>query len=1013
MARCRAVAILLVGLALPVVASCGPAGSAPPIGTTPRAAAITPRVPWTTPHVTGSPEPPPPFVAARAFPGVELKNPVCLVAAPGLDRWFAGELGGRIVSFRDAADAEPELAIDLPAELKTIDLLPAPVAFHVFYALAFHPKFTENRFCYVCYLLRDGEDGSRHKPDGSRISRFTVTDTEPPRLDPDSEEILVSWVQGDHNGCDLQFGPDGYLYFSTGDASKPSPPDARRAGQDITNLLSAVLRIDVDRKDPGRNYAVPADNPFVGVEIDGVPARPEIWAYGLRNPWRMSFDRESGDLWVGDVMWDSWELIHRVEKGGNYGWSAFEGPHPLHANERLGPTPIQKPAIELPHTLAASVTGGFVYRGSKFPDLVGRYVFGDWEFRRLWAASFAEGQLESLDEITRPTVRVVSFGEAPDGELFFLDYDTGFVHTLERNLAADEVEAPFPTTLTDTGLFASVPDNLPAAGVVPFEINAPQWQDGAVAEHWLALPGTSAITVYPAPGKPMASQVYWHEFQLHFPADAVLVKTLALDTEPGNPATRRRIETQLLHFDGADWRAYTYAWRDDQSDADLVPARGADMLIELAAPLAAGAGPREYLWHFHDRSQCMQCHNQWPKYTLAFQLGQLNRDVSDGRGGRENQLVWLARSGHLVRHDLDDAPLPPFDRPTAAAEARLADPREADSGTVADRVRAYLHANCSHCHQANAGGGLVGFDLRADTPMEKSLLLERPRRGDFDLPDPRIVVPGHPERSTLYYRMAKFGRERMPHVGSELPDEAALELVAAWIKGLDADSLAAPPRPAESPLGADIGRPDCAVEIARLVGRRELSDDEQDRVLAIAAALPPGTTRDLYEGFLPPDGRGPRLGPNPDPAAILRLAGDVDRGRGLFWSDSSKCGSCHRIGTQGGRIGPELSDIGVRRSAAELLASLLDPSQKIAPEFATHLAVTAEGRAFTGLLVRRDADTVVLKDAEGKEIELAAADIDTLERSPVSLMPAGMLAHWTAQEAADLVAFLAAQREPP
>lgn len=1000
----RTIMLLAACLPLAIAASCGPRSGGPPVSATPSA-----RVPWTASKVTGSPEPPPPFVAARAFPNVELKQPVFMVAAPGRDRWFVGEVGGRILSFSDRPDALPELAIDLPAELRTIGLLPEPVKFQSLYALAFHPRFAENRFCYVCYLLCDGEDGTRHKPEGSRISRFTVTETVPPRLDPESEEIVISWVQGDHNGCELVFGPDGYLYFSTGDASKPSPPDARRTGQDVTDLLSSVLRIDVDRKDPGRNYAVPPDNPFVGLEIEGVPARGEVWAYGFRNPWRMSFDRATGDLWLGDVMWDSWELIHRVEKGGNYGWSAAEGPQPVHTDQKPGPTPILPAAIELPHTLAASVTGGFVYRGGKFPELVGRYVFGDWEFRRLWAASFADGRLESLDEITKPTARVVSFGEAPDGELYFLDYDTGFVHTLDRNPAAGEPAAAFPATLSATGLFASVPDNEPAPGVVPFEINAPQWQDGAVADAWLALPGNSGITVYPPPGKPMASQVYWHEFRMHFPPDAVLVKTLAVEATPGDQSSRHRIETQLLHFDGADWRAYTYAWRDDQTDADLVPAEGATKRIELPATGRAAAAPRHHDWHFQDRSQCMQCHNQWAKYALAFTLDQLNREVSAGGGGRENQLVRLARSGHLLRRDKDGGPLPPFDDATAAAESRLADPREPPSGTVAERARSYLHANCSHCHQYNAGGGLVGFDLRVGTPLDKSLLLERPRRGDFGLPDPRIVAPGHPERSTLYYRMAKFGRERMPHVGSELPDEAALALVAAWIEGLAADAATRPLTSSAAPQPEEIGRPDCAVQIARLVGRRELTPTERDRVLEIASALPPGTTRDLYEGFLPDDGREPRLGPSPDPATILALEGDRHRGRALFWAESSKCGSCHRLGGSGGRIGPDLTGIGRKRTVAELLDSLLDPSRVIEPAFSTHLALTDDGRSFTGLLERRDDERVVLRDAGGGLIELDATQLESLERLPVSLMPTGMLTHWTAAEAADLLAFLAAQ----
>ena len=146
---------------------------------------------------------------------------------------------------------------------------------------------------------------------GSRVSRFTVTRAEPPRIDPASEEIVLTFLQGGHNGGDLHFGPDGMLYISTGDAGNPNPPDPFNTGQDISDLLSSILRIDVDHKDPGKQYAVPSDNPFVGMK----DARPEVWAYGLRNPWRMGFDRLTGELFVGDVGWELWESVTPRRKG--------------------------------------------------------------------------------------------------------------------------------------------------------------------------------------------------------------------------------------------------------------------------------------------------------------------------------------------------------------------------------------------------------------------------------------------------------------------------------------------------------------------------------------------------------------------------------------------------------------------------------------------------------------------------------------------------------------------------
>lgn len=185
-------------------------------------------------------------------------------------------------------------------------------------------------------------------------------------------------MEGGHNGACLEFGPDGFLYVSAGDGEAPNPPDPRDAGQDVSNILSTVLRIDVMPHGNDPLYKVPADNPFVAL----TNARPEIWAYGFRNPWKMTFAPD-GELWLGDVGWELDEMVYRIRKGGNYGWSIMEGPQPVRPNARRGPTEILPAAIALPHTDAASVTGGYVYRGQRFPDLVGTYIFGDYETRRI------------------------------------------------------------------------------------------------------------------------------------------------------------------------------------------------------------------------------------------------------------------------------------------------------------------------------------------------------------------------------------------------------------------------------------------------------------------------------------------------------------------------------------------------------------------------------------------------------------------------------------------------------
>jgi putative heme-binding domain-containing protein len=941
------------------------------------------RVPWTTSRVVGSPEPPPPFKVVRAFPNLKFDHPLLIARPPGGNRLFVGEQAGVLYSFPDKPDAKADLFFDLRKELKTVHLHPDAKGVEAVYGLTFHPNFEKNRQCFVCYTLRPKKN-QRNLADGSRVSRFTVTNTDPPRIDPASEEIIITFLQGGHNGGDIHFGNDGMLYISTGDATNPNPPDELDTGQDISDLLSSILRIDVDRKDPGKNYAVPKDNPFLHLK----GARPEVWAYGLRNPWRMGFDRQTGDLYVGDVGWELWEMIHRVEKGGNYGWAAMEGPQPIKPN-KVGPTPIIPALIELPHTIACSVTGGRVYRGKKFPELQGAYVFGDWETRRLWAARFQGDRTKEMPEIAKPSVRIVAFGEDKDGELYFLDYDGGTMHTIERNDKGAR-NADFPTKLSQTGLFASVKDHTPAPGVVPFAVNSRQWQDGATAEHWVAFPGVSSATLYPGNGRPIPGMVDWHNFRLHFPKDAVLVRTLSLGG--------RRVETQLLHFEGVDWLAYSFAWRDDQTDADLVPSDGAEKEV--------GEGKQKRVWQFHSRSQCMSCHSSWAEYALGFQPEQLNRPGPDGR----NQLVAFTEAGFIRRVTNNGKSLPVFDAASAAKERKLADPADAGQPVEA-RARSYLHANCGHCHTFG-GGGAIDLQLRYPIEIKQMKAVGvRPTRGDFGLPDAAIIRAGDPYASTLYFRMAKFGRDRMPHIGSERPDEGALRLMEQWIGGMGKTKVKLDPIPFGGPADKLLADPKLALLAARQFGRGELKPGEREQVLTAAAQLPAGPVRDLFEGYLPVDETGARkLGSNPRPRTILALKGDAARGEKVFWSPAVNCASCHQVGGKGTAVGPDLTAIGKQRTREDLLESILEPSRRIEPKFATYVALTADGRSYTGLLVKRDEKTVVLRDGQNKEVTLAAADVEALRPSPISLMPDRQLAGLTAQEAADLLEYLATRK---
>ncbi len=964
------------------------------------------RTPWVTSRIKGSPEPPPPYQIVNAFPRLTFKDPLHLTTAPGSNRFFVCEQGAKIYSFPiDPACARADLVIDLGAELQSWDR--KKVRLGDLYSQAFHPQFAKNRYCYLCYILHP-RDGNKKLPDGTRIARFRVTDTDPPRIDPASEQIIITWLGGGHNGCDLHFGPDGFLYISTGDGANPNPPDALNTGQDLGDLLSSILRIDVDRAEKGKPYAIPLDNPFV--KMTG--ARPEIWAYGFRNPWRMSFDRQTGDLWVGDVGWELWEMIYRVKKGGNYGWSVMEGPQPVRPESKRGPTPILPPALALPHTEAASITGGYVYRGRRFKDLQGVYLCGDWVTRKVWGTRFDGDKIVWHKELAQGKDRIVAFGEDHDKEIYLVNHDEkGSILKLVPNEAVKAHTGDFPRKLSETGLFSSVKDGSPAAGVVPFSVNAEIWADGATAERWVGLPDTSTVKLY-------TSQPPWPDDRgkVHFPRDGVLAKTFTLELEPGNLKSRRRLETQVLHFDGTVWNGYTYAWNDEQTDANLVDSRGMDRTVTIRDAKAEG-GRREQRWHYPSRAECATCHNSWANYTLAFNTLQLNK-VHDYGGARDSQLRTMRHLGMTTFLKRDWEAKAGKDEVLPGPPARhLVNPWDT-SAKIEDRARSYLHVNCSHCHQLGAGGTAT-IDLRYDIKLEKAKVVQvRPAQGTFEIPGGQIVAPGDPYRSILYYRLSKLGPGRMPHLGSDIVDERGLRLIHDWIRGLapgkiDRTLLDKLSAETESPvrarlIGQLLSSTHTASMLASACGTNEIAGPVRTDVLAAAMAQSNSQVRDLFERFVPESQRTKRLGSVIRPEQILAKKGSAERGRELFFKSAGlQCASCHRVAGTGSTLGPDLSDVGKKYTRAKILESILEPSKFIDPKYVTYLVETTDGQVLTGLLAEKTDRIVVLKMAGDKEIRLEAKRVSAVLPQQKSLMPELLLRDLTLEQAADLLEYLA------
>lgn len=282
-----------------------------------------------------------------------------------------------------------------------------------FLGLAFHPRYKQNGEFFVFYT-------QKKKKLVNVLSRFRVRPDDPNRADPASEEVLLEIKKPfwNHDGGTICFGPDGYLYVAHGDGGAANDPFDN--GQNLNTLLGKILRVDVDHKDEGKAYAVPKDNPFVG----RANARPEIWAYGLRNVWRMAFDRKTGELWAADVGQNLYEEIDLIVKGGNYGWNLREGLHPF-GRKGVGPrADLIDPIWEYHHDLGKSLTGGVVYRGKRLPDLFGMYLCADYVSTKVWAVRYDPRQkrVVAFRPIRDPNVPVLSFGEDEQGEVYFMTY---------------------------------------------------------------------------------------------------------------------------------------------------------------------------------------------------------------------------------------------------------------------------------------------------------------------------------------------------------------------------------------------------------------------------------------------------------------------------------------------------------------------------------------------------------------------------------------------------------------
>jgi uncharacterized repeat protein (TIGR03806 family) len=719
------------GSALADASTDGPAPDAPFDGGPVRADfGLDARPTNTTCKAPTRPTAPGPVTLVEALPSVSLIGAmVTVVQIPGDgSRWFGALLDGRIVSFPSTNPAVQTAPI-VVADIGALSGMPVDTDGEGgLLGLAFHPKFAQNGQLFVSWTTTGaGPSGMR-----SVVSRITSTDGG--KTFGQHTLIVGPFDQPavNHNGGGARFGPDGFLYLSFGDGGGSG--DQFDNGQTTNGFFSKILRIDVDAVPAGKTYGIPDGNPF---KSGG--GEPATFARGLRNPFRFSFDRATGDLWVGDVGQDLWEEVDVVKAGGNYGWPCREGAHDYRPEVCGAGSTLVDPVYEYAHAGYTAITGGVVYRGKALPGFSGSYVFGRFP-GSAYALTFdpATGAPSAVT-IGSTEQGWVDFAEDLDGEIYGLVFGGPMVKVVA---AQPGPPSTFPERLSATGCVDPSDARKPAAGLVPYDVNAPLWSDGADKERFMALPEGTTITV-------------GADGDFDFPPGSVLMKTFSL--------AGKRIETRLFvrHDDGG-WAGYDYEWNDAQTDAVLLPS---------SKSKAIGT----QTWRFPSRGECAGCHTLAAGHTLGLELGQLNGDLVYTKTNRiSNQLSTLEHIGMLGA---------PLGKPVAQL---VAYPKPAAAGPVEPRARAYLHGNCSHCHRPT-GPGRGNLDLRFATALSATNACGAvPQLGDLGVAGAKVIAPGSPALSVLSLRPHALGASRMPPIASNVVDAAGLAVVDDWIRALGA-----------------------------------------------------------------------------------------------------------------------------------------------------------------------------------------------------------------------------------
>lgn len=706
------------------------------------------------------------YAVEVAFPAITFINPMGVATAPGeTNRLYVFERAGNIVVITNLANPTRTVFLNHASFVNGSGE-------GGFLGLAFHPNYQSNRQFFVFYTrtVNNGTGNGYH----TRLSRFERTTTNINLALSSTEAALYSQFnnQLNHNGGDIHFGSDGYLYVGTGDEGGFN--DNQNNSQIVDkDFFSGMLRLDVDKK-PGSlapnhhlalggvtNYGIPPDNPLIGITnfygSNVVPSRirTEFFATGLRNPFRFSFDKVSGLLYCADVGQDAWEEINLLTNGGNYGWAGREGFAFGPKNFGFPASAYANPILAYGHGSATnqgnSITGGIVYRGDGIPELVGRYIFGDYESGHVWSLTH-DGTTNTSFNWLLTMNDVVGFGEDPSngdllicdlfGQVMRLGYSSGGTNTL-------------PANLSETGIFSDLGELTPYEGIVPYSINVPFWSDGAQKYRWFSVPDTNLSMGF----NPLGS---WTA-----PTTTVWVKHFDILQTSGVPSSVRRLETRVLVKNNSLDGGYgiTYRWGNSTSDAVLVQSQGLDeaILINESGVI------RTQVWHYPSRSECLSCHKSAAGFALSFNTPQMNK-VHDFGDTTTNQIAALEKAGYFS-DPVDNLHL----------LRKLAHPADTAYSTEY-RVRSYLQANCGQCHFPG-GPTPAGFDTRILTSLPNTHIIDGSLNDIGANTNNRVIVRNSIDHSMLLSRLSFRGPGQMPPLASNLLDTQNIALVTAWITG--------------------------------------------------------------------------------------------------------------------------------------------------------------------------------------------------------------------------------------